>query len=175
MKLLNLLQDRYSTRRFSDKAVPQEYIELILEAARVAPTAHNAQAFHMYVLKGASAGNLLSKVTSCNYRAPLLIVLTVKRAESWKREDGYDAADIDIGIVGTHIILQVHELGLGSCWIAKLDGALAKQLLQLPEGEEVVTMFEIGYKREDDRPSRLHTERKPLDELVTELDFTVEE
>lgn len=175
MDLLKLLQDRYSTRRFNtDKKVPQEYVNQILEAARVAPTAHNAQPFHLYVLEGESATNLLEKVTNYNYRTPLAIVLTVKREESWKRDDGYDGADIDAGIVGTHIMLEAHALGLGCCWIAALDATLTKELLHLPEGEEVVTIFEIGYKREDDRPSRLHTTRKSIEELVTEVEFPVD-
>ena len=172
MDLLQLLQERYSTRRFNtDKEVPQECVTQILEAARVAPTGHNAQPFHLYVLKGESTKKLLTKVTNYNFKAPLAIVLTVKREESWKRDDGYDIADVDAGIVGTHIMLQAHALGLGCCWIAALDEALTKEMLQIPEGEEVVTMFEIGYKREDDRPSRLHTERKSLEELVTEVEF----
>ena len=41
MTFLELAKARYSVRKFSDKAVEQEKIDLILEAARIAPTAKN--------------------------------------------------------------------------------------------------------------------------------------
>ena len=40
---LTLAKDRYSVRRLSDKIIPQEMLEKILEAGRCAPTAHNNQ------------------------------------------------------------------------------------------------------------------------------------
>ncbi len=48
--LLNLLKDRYSERRFDpEKDVEEEKLDLLLEAARLAPTAHNNQAFRLYL------------------------------------------------------------------------------------------------------------------------------
>ena len=42
--LLDLLKDRYSERRFDPgKELEEEKLELLLEAARLAPTAHNNQ------------------------------------------------------------------------------------------------------------------------------------
>ena len=40
MSFLELAKDRYSMRKFSDKPVEQDKLDLILEAGRIAPTAH---------------------------------------------------------------------------------------------------------------------------------------
>ena len=43
MDLLELLKKRYSVRKFDDRKVEKEKLDLILEAGRVAPTAVNFQ------------------------------------------------------------------------------------------------------------------------------------
>ena len=43
MSFLELAKKRYSVRKFSDKKVEKEKLDLILEAGRIAPTAHNNQ------------------------------------------------------------------------------------------------------------------------------------
>lgn len=50
MDLLELLKKRYSVRKFEDKKVEKEKLDLILEAARVAPTACNFQPQRILVL-----------------------------------------------------------------------------------------------------------------------------
>ncbi len=48
MDFLKPAQERYSVRSFSDKAVEQEKIDLILKAAQLAPTAVNYQPQKIY-------------------------------------------------------------------------------------------------------------------------------
>lgn len=55
MDFLELAKARYSVRKFSDKPIEQEKLDKILEAARVAPTAHNYQAYRVYVLQSPEA------------------------------------------------------------------------------------------------------------------------
>lgn len=85
--------------------------------------------------------------------------------ESWVREDGYISADMDAGIVGTHILLQAHHLGLGGCWIGVLNPLEVKRQLGLVE-EEPVSLFAIGHIPEGVSPSPRHYERKSLEDLV---------
>ena len=51
MELLKLISDRYSCRRYSQEVVKDEDILKILEAGRIAPTAHNNQPQRIYVVK----------------------------------------------------------------------------------------------------------------------------
>ena len=50
MKFEKLIKERYSCRKFKDKAVEQEKIDKILEAGLVAPTACNLQPQRILVL-----------------------------------------------------------------------------------------------------------------------------
>ena len=50
MDLMKLMKERYSCRRFAEKPVPREVIRTILEAGRVAPTAHNEQPQRILVI-----------------------------------------------------------------------------------------------------------------------------
>ena len=63
MDLLELLKKRYSVRKFEDKKVEKEKLDLILEAARVAPTACNFQPQRILVLDNEES---LEKLKKCS-------------------------------------------------------------------------------------------------------------
>ena len=50
MDFAQLEKARYSLRKFSDRPVEQEKLDMVLEAARCAPTAHNNQPQRIFVL-----------------------------------------------------------------------------------------------------------------------------
>ncbi len=50
--LLDFLRARRSLRRYQSRAVPQEWIEQILEAATWAPSAHNRQPWRFVIIRG---------------------------------------------------------------------------------------------------------------------------
>lgn len=169
MDFKTLIEGRYSARRFSDQAVPEEMVKGLIQAARVAPTAHNYQPFHIYNLKGEGVHGFLNAVTPCDYQAPVNLVLTVDHEKSWKRPDGYDLTYIDAGIVGTHIMLMAEELGLGCCWIADLNAQKAKLLMKLSTDEEIVSIFEIGFKGENLQAGPGHGKRKDMAAIYSEI------
>lgn len=55
MEFIKLAQNRYSCRKFSDKAVEPEKLSLVLEAGRLSPTAVNGQPVTVKVLKSEAA------------------------------------------------------------------------------------------------------------------------
>ncbi len=57
-----LATERYSVRKFDTKPVEQEKVNIILEAARLAPTAHNYQPQRLLVLNTADSLNKLKTV-----------------------------------------------------------------------------------------------------------------
>ena len=162
--LLNLLKDRYSERRFDpEKDVEEEKLDLLLEAARLAPTAHNNQAFRLYLLKGEKGRSILS-----TFNAPVHIVITGLEEEAWvRKQDSFNAVNLDIGIAGTHIMLEAEDLGLKSCMICDFDVEELTNNLQLPGNEKPVLALAIGYPSQASRPAKKHYQRKSIDELLT--------
>ena len=51
MEFNELIQDRFSCRALSDREIPHEALDRILEAARVAPTAVNKQPFKIWAVE----------------------------------------------------------------------------------------------------------------------------
>lgn len=90
MDFFTLAKNRYSVRKFSERSVEPEKLEKVLEAARVAPTAHNYQPFRIYVLKSKDAIAKIRELTPCAFNAPIVLMVTICRDESsgsmnWKK------------------------------------------------------------------------------------------
>lgn len=169
MAFLDLAKDRWTCRRYSDKPVEQEKLDAVLEAARLAPTAKDIQPFHIWVVRSKEALSRLNQTTKCLYGAPVALIVAGDPANAYVRADGKNYADIDASIVGTHIILEAADLGLGSTWIGAYDSPRLRELFPELEGYVDVALFAIGYPADDAKPAPRHTERKPMRELVTEL------
>ena len=67
------------------------------------------------------------------------------------------------------LLLQAADLGLGSTYVGVFDPE--KLALALPElaGRTPIALLPVGYPAPDAHPSKLHTQRKPLEEFYTEL------
>ena len=69
MEYGQLIRDRYSVRRLSDRPVEDERLAAVLEAARVAPTAVNKQPQRILVLRSAGGMEKLKTCTPYLQRA----------------------------------------------------------------------------------------------------------
>lgn len=167
MDFLTLAKERYSCRYFSDKKVEQEKINKILEAARLAPTGRNSQSQRILVLTDETELNKLSGCTSYGWNAPLVMIICYDKNECWHRDiDAFDGGAQDICIVTTHMMLEVTDLGLGSTWVGAFDPFKAREIYNIPENLEVAAILPIGYPSESAHPSRLHNDRKPIEEIA---------
>lgn len=167
MDFLTLAKERYSCRYFSDKKVEQEKIDKILEAARLAPTGRNSQSQRILVLTDETELNKLSGCTPYGWNAPLVMIICYDKNECWHRDiDNFDGGAQDICIVTTHMMLEVTDLGLGSTWVGAFDPFKAREIYNIPENLEVAAILPIGYPSETAHPSRLHNDRKPVEEIA---------
>ena len=86
MELLELLKERCSVRKYSDRPVEQEKLDKIIEAAMVAPSAKNFQPVRIYVLKSEEAIARIRGITRCAYSAPVIMMVTVDKNIEWHNE-----------------------------------------------------------------------------------------
>lgn len=167
MDFLNLAKERYSVRKFSDKRIEAEKIELILEAGKLAPTACNFQPQRILVIDDEVSLNKLKNCTPYHFDAPLAILICYDNTISWKRKyDNKDSGDIDASIVTTHMMLEVTNLDLGTTWVGHFDPELIKITFKLPENIIPVALLPIGYPAEDSQPNPNHDKRYDLDKTV---------
>lgn len=171
MTFEELTHVRYSLRKFSDRPVEAEKLELVLKAAQSAPTAHNAQPQRILVLQSAEAREKALHCTPFHFGEPVLLVVSFDEAASWHREvDGKAHGEIDAAIVTTQMMLQAADIGLGTTYIGVFDpAALKREFPTELKGLTPIALLPLGYPAENAHPAKLHSDRKPLEELVKYL------
>ncbi|MBR3614575.1 MAG: nitroreductase family protein [Clostridia bacterium] len=167
MDFLELAKNRYSCRYFSNKKIEQEKIDKILEAARLAPTGRNSQSQRILVLTDEEQLSKLGECTPYVWNAPLVFLICYDKNESWKRRsDNFDGGAQDACIVTTHMMLEVTDLGLGSTWVGALDPQKVREVYNVPENYEITAFLPVGYPSEEAHPSKLHNDRKTVEEIA---------
>jgi nitroreductase len=159
-----LVQQRYSVRAYRTEPIAGQDLHAVLEAARLAPTAANRQAFQLVVIQTAGREAELREVYDREWfvQAPVVVCACGMPAETWVRRDGKNYSDVDVAIAMDHLILAAASRGLGTCWIGAFDPDAARKVLGLPEGVEPVAFTPLGYPADQPRPKK----RKALSDLV---------
>lgn len=167
MNFLDNAKIRYSVRSYKTQKVEQEKLDLILEAARVAPTAANLQPVRLIVVQEKEGLAKIEKAANI-YNAPLAVIVCADHSTAWTRPfDKKQTGDIDASILTDHMMLQASELGLGTVWVCYFKPDILSQEFNLPENLEPVNILVIGYADEEPAdPDRHGKTRIPLDTLV---------
>ena len=166
---LDLASSRYSVRHFSNRQVPEDLVDKIIQAGRVAPTAVNSQPQTIYVIKSADAMEKLNGISPCIYGAPHAFLICYDDARTCKRGDNGSYGEIDVTIVLTHMMLEAWNLGVGTCPVGYFDADAAIREFSIPEGIHPVLLLPFGYPAPDALPSKSHSSIRPVDETVKYL------
>ncbi len=165
MDVLEAIQKRISVRAYQDKAIPEEKLRVILEAARLAPSARNSQDYQLIVVKDEKIRKELAADDISEPfidTAPVVIVAVALKPE-YIMPGGIPAHPVDIAIAIDHITLVAVKEGLGSCWIGGFKQEKVREILAIPDKYKVVVLLSLGYPAED--PGR--KARKPLREITS--------
>jgi nitroreductase len=175
MTFQELINRRQSVRRYQEKTVEREKLQLLIEAVRVAPSASNSQPWKIILvdepeLKNSVANATFSKLITFNKFAPQAAVIAVLVIEKPKMitQIGGSVKNrefplIDIGIAAEHFCLQATELGLGTCMLGWFNEKKIKQLLNIPIKNRIGLVITLGYETEDYK--QREKIRKSVDEM----------
>jgi nitroreductase len=173
--MLEIILSRQSDRSYSDKPVEKEKMERIIEAARMAPSACNAQPWKFIVVTDQELLNQLSLAASAKLlgmnsfvgQAPVQIIVVRENANISARAGAVvknkDYSLIDIGIASENICLQARAEGLGSCMIGWFDEKKVRKILQIPSSKRVELIITLGYPAKEVREKK----RKTVEEVVS--------
>lgn len=152
MSFIDLARKRYSCRAYEDQPIEQDRLDLILEAGRIAPSAHNNHPTRVIVC---DTPELRAKAAKAAYRferngsvfgAPVVFIACAITGDAWiRRGDEMNSSLIDTSIVVDHMMMQATELGLGTCWVCMFDPEIARKEFNMPEGILPVSMLTVGY------------------------------
>ena len=173
MDFLEIARVRQSCRAYDvGRAVEQEKLEAILEAARLSPSACNGQPYHFTVCRGEAARQVALACRGLGMnkfavQAPVCIVVSeepyVKSAAMGAKVKGNDYRSIDIGIAAAYLTAEAAAQGLSTCILGWLDDTKIREICGLTQPVRLV--ITLGYAKEGD-VLRKKT-RKDLGELVS--------
>jgi nitroreductase len=170
MDFTEVIESRYSCKKYGPRPVSDAQLNAILAAGRVAPTAKNLQEQRIYVARSAEALAKIDKITPCRYGAPTVLVVAYNKESVFTYPGGKRNSGIeDASIVATHMLLAARSAGVDSCWVNFFDPDQLAAELGLPENEEILMLLDLGFAAEGAGPLPNHDSRKPLEETVSYL------
>ncbi len=170
------LRSRRSIRLFKDKAMDRGTLEQLINTARYAPTASNAQNLHWTVIEGRDKLELLSQGT-ISWMERVIETQPDSPAAGYFRRvvdswaTGYDGilrtaqtllvpsapkesanGLVDLSIALAYLELAALPLGVGTCWAGLLRGAMLAtpelvKSMGLPEGHTWFYPMMVGYPK----------------------------
>lgn len=141
LDVFEAIRTRKSIRKYKSEPIPAEKLEMIFEAARLAPSAGNHQPWRFVAVQNANRKRTLATVANNQtfLADAAAIVAAIGDPEMSKR--WYDK---DVMIAVEHMVLAAVTLGYGTCWIGAFDEEEVKSLLKIPKGMHVIALLSIG-------------------------------
>jgi nitroreductase len=158
MDVLEAIRTRRSIRKYRPEPIPDEKLETILEAARLAPSAANRQPWRFVVVEDRERRKALAKAANDqtfigDAGAIVVAIGDPEKSARWHEKDTMIALE--------HVVLAATALGYGTCWIGAFDEDAVKSLLKIPAKMKVVALLPIGMPDEKPAPRR----RRELSEI----------
>ena len=177
MNVLDAIRNRRSVRDYSPQAIPDDVMDRMREAMRLAPSACNLQPWHFVMVTsevtrrklGAAAHGQLWIAT-----APVIVVACGRPQQAYPRMGGSgNSVDIDVTIALDHLMLAAVAEGLGTCWIGSFSEREVKRLLDVPRGVKVVALTPLGFPASADLICPVpEAARKPAAEVFSQDKFS---
>ena len=159
---MNEIFHRTSIRKYQDKPVESDKIELILKAAMAAPSAKNQQPWEFYVVTNKE--KLVELSGTSPYAgfvkdAPLVFVACYRT-----HCDIPQYAQIDMSASVENILLEADSLGLGAVWIgiAPIEERMeaVRKALEIPDSLQAFAIISCGYpEKVENQKDRFEKER----------------
>jgi len=155
MDIEEAIYKRRTIRRFKQDPIPSEIIKKLIDYARIAPAGSNIQAVEYIIIESSTmrekmfplvtwASSLLKEErTPEKGREPTAYIVVLVNTDIKK-----SYYDYDIGAAVENILLGAVSFGIGCCWMANINGAKIRSLLEVPENYEIKHVVSLGYPDE---------------------------
>lgn len=175
MEVFEAIKNRRSIRKYKPGEIPEEHLQMILESARLAPSAHNWQPWKLIVVRGAERRRQLTMASTQPFIGDAGCIIIALSDPECRPTTGPGARPsshwvgrniewhkMDVMIAIENMILTSESLGYGTCWIGTFDEDEVKAICKIPEKMNVVSLLPIGVPDEapDARP------RKEIEEIA---------
>ena len=163
MTLLDTIRKRYSCRAYQERPIEKEKLDILFEAARLAPSAKNEQDWRFVVVTDKETKRQVTETTN---RPDVFekagVIIAACSNSDYVMRCGQAIGPIDIAIALEHIALQATELGLATCWIGSFYTEKVRTILGIPDDIAIIELMTVGYPADSPKqPSR-----EPIEKIV---------
>ena len=161
MTLLDTIRRRYSCRAYQERPIEKEKLDILFEAARLAPSAKNEQDWRFVVVTDKETKRQVAETTN---RPDVFekagVIIAACSNSDYVMRCGQAIGPIDIAIALEHIALQATELGLATCWIGSFYTEKVRTILGIPDDIAIIELMTVGYPADSPKqPSREQMEK----------------
>ena len=155
MEFCEVIRRRKSIRKYKPDPIPDDVLNRILDAGRMAPSAKNYQPWHFIVVREPEMKKKVAEACRNQFfmaEAGAIICGCAFEKVAWSHMGNYMPSwTHDLTIALDHMILAATNEGLGTCWIGAFHEKMVKEVLGIPEGVRVVALTPVGYPAEEAR------------------------
>lgn len=171
MNVYEAIKARRSVRAYQDKPVPEDVLNRVLEAARLAPSGNNHQSRKFVVVTDKNIKEKLAQAANNqNFVAGAAVVIAAVGLNPQKvMSCGIPGDPVDVAIAVDHMTLAAVEEGLGTCWIGAFSQEKVCGILNVPSPYRVIELLTLGYPA--DTPGQ--KSRKSLEQIVCYQQFSL--
>jgi nitroreductase len=157
--MIELLRRRRSIRRYEDRPIEREKIEVLMEAVLRSPSSRGLAPWSFIFVED---NELLRRLSFSKSRGSEFLKDAALGVAVCADETVSDCWVEDASIASIILQLCAQALGLGTCWIQvrgrphsseKSAEAYVKEVLQIPEALRVLCIISIGYPAERKDPT----------------------
>lgn len=173
MEFQELVLSRRSIRSYEEGvSISEDEIKEIIACAQQAPSWKNSQTARYYAVVSEKAKEeiftkALPEINANNSKnaAALIVTTFEKKRAGFNREGvadnelGDEWGAYDLGLQNAYLLLKAKELGYDTLVMGLRDASAIRQILSVPDSQEVVAVIAVGKKTQDaEAPKRKATE-----------------
>lgn len=145
--MLDLARVRRPVRRFSDRQIPADVLECVIECGRYAPSAKEDQPWRLIVVQ---EGLTRHRLAGCAFNHPHVrtapvVIVCCARFHSHVCGSGRPSYPMDVTSTAQSMWMAAADLGLTSSWITGFRERGVRQILEVPPDVPVIGLLALGY------------------------------
>ena len=147
LRVLDIIRKRFSPRIFSSDIIPQNDIDMIIEGARLAPSARNYQPWFFYQVRIGTTEyeKLFECINERNFWAKTAPVIIVACCDNTEHQDKINRwAQYDLGSAVMSLIFQATELKYSCRQIGTFDWIKVKNKFSIPDPFQPFVLIALG-------------------------------
>lgn len=159
MDIFDAIKLRSSVREFTDKPIPKDLIEKIVDCGRLAPTARKEEPWEFVAVTDKKTLAAMADITDHGkfIKGAACAIVTFCKNTKYYLEDGCAAVE--------NMLIAASGLGIGACWVAgdkKPYASNVTVLLSVPAEYKLINIIALGYPQHKVEPQ----EKRPIKDVL---------